>query len=363
MRIARSLDITELIKSILDPTLEEPDYVSSSHLAIELLTDAWAAQSGRDLPTVQDACRTFRAALVDEGDISPAQVGELATKLCPAPVGDLHDWLADAAERLLLRIRPWIPIWVGFTWWSFEWCRHTKRQQVIFLGRDGLPFYTAAGQFGGDGPRVRLLDAPRRLLGSPLFESHLDASIDCGDPVAFVDTGCYGTVITALARHHNRRCHDPNAAGTLFLSSRNPRIFGYLNYLMSCRLMLTGPCSAPDPMDFTIYACDVTEALPKPYTVDIGAGGLRRVPADVASFVLSMKVCVEIARYARCHTANPSVDAAVAADELCQMFQNTSSALLLKSCAPKNPPTGPTWNELNISGIPPQSEIFGVTYG
>jgi hypothetical protein len=119
-------------------------------------------------------------------------------------------------------------------------------------------------------------------------------------------------------------------------------------------------------MDFTVYACDLIEALPKPYTVEIGNGGVRRVPADVTSFVLAMKICVEVARYTARYAvdlANPTAEAAVASEELYRMFRDCSPALLLDSCAPKNPPSGQTLNELGICGIPPQNDIFGLTCG
>jgi hypothetical protein len=362
MSLATPPGITELIDDLLRPAVAEPDYITSSRMATELLLPAWSAWAGRGLPSVTEAERDFRAALLDEGDLTPAQVSALAAKLCPGQGSDLRAWLADAAERLVLRIRPWIPVWAGFTWWALEWCRHAGRDQVIFLGRDGLPFYAAARYMPSPGSfRLSILDAPRRLLGSPVLNGYLAARVDRGRPATFVDTGCYGTVVTSLARYHSRG--GAGEAATLFLTSRNPRIFGYLNYIMSWRLLLAGPAPGRGPMDFTVYGCDLVEALPKPYTVVVGDDGVWRVPSDVVSFVLAMRTCVEIARYTHNRRTNPTAEAAVAAEELYRMFQNCSDALLLDSCAPKNPPLGPVLAELGISGLPPQSDIFGLAYG
>ena len=174
----RATGITELIDDLVGPAVHEPDYISSSRIAGEILLSAWSAWTGRALPSVAEAEREFRAALVDEGDLSSAQVAGLAAKLCPPGAYDLGEWLADAAERLVLRVRPWIPIWAGYTWWVLQWCRHAGREQVIFLGRDGLPFYAAARHMPGAGSfSFSLLDAPRRLLGSPLFDDHLAARV------------------------------------------------------------------------------------------------------------------------------------------------------------------------------------------
>jgi hypothetical protein len=361
MTATAPVDINELVGDLIGPAVSEPDYVNSSRVAIDLLSATWCAWSGRDLPTVGDADETFRAALADEGDLDPAQVSRLASELCPSPTDGLGMWLADAAERLVLRIRPWIPVWVGYTWWALEWCRYAERDQIVFLGRDGLPFYAAARYLPGRIQCPALLDAPRRLLGSPLLDEHLATTIDCHRPVAFVDTGCYGTVATSLARYCAR--HGAGDAAMLFLASRNPRIFGYLNYVMSWQLLFAGPCSAPGPMDFAIYACDLAEALPKPYTVHIGPESVQRVPADLASFVLSLKVCVEVARYARRCPGNPAAEASMASEQLYQVFRSHPNALLLDSCAPKCQPRAQTLTELGINGLPPQNEIFGLSTG
>ncbi|MCK2215434.1 hypothetical protein MF672_016790 [Actinomadura sp. ATCC 31491] len=356
MSVAAGPDVVELIEELAGPAVTEPDYVSSSRLTNRVLLTAWTALTGREPPTGEQAEREFRAALAAPGDLGPAQVERLARLLCPEPGGDLPGWLAAAAERLVLRARPWLPVWVGFTWWALEWCRQSGYRQVVFLGRDGLPFYAAARHMPqAAGLELSLLDVPRRLLGSPQLEAYLAGRLDPARPAAFVDTGCYGTVVTPLARRQAGR------AATFFLTSRNPRIFGYLNYLMSWHLLRDGP--AAGPADFGVYACDLVESLPKPYTVAAGDGRVRREPADVTSFTLAMRLCVELARHTRQCAADPMAAAAVAATELYRMFQGGSTALLLDACAPKNPPPAPVLAELGVAGLPPQSDIFGLAGG
>lgn len=337
-----------------------------------LLRD-WQSCSGRSIGTTADVAGEFADNMRVDGDLAPAQVDQLLGRVCPSDRLPLGVWLAECNERLLLRIRLWFPLWTAYTSWALDWCWSRGYPQLVFLARDSLPLYAAARALHPE-LTLALVDVPRTLLNSPGLVDYLTASIDWTKRTAIVDTGCYGTVVTRVAEYGNEIRSSEDVAA-LFFTSRNPRIFGYVNYLMAPHYL--HDCHEPPgrrgPMDFAIYACDVIEALPKPYHVDVKGQAdlgdhLARTPSDAASFVLSLLLYAELARSAA-RAASDAQRAALAADQLYQRFRDLGrdphldAVMLLTSAAPKGAPDASSPVLRSLISYAPQCEIFGTRAG
>lgn len=322
----------------------------------------WQDWSGSPVPTPRTARAELTTSLRAEGDLTERQIQDFIDRILPASDLPLETQLRGASERLILRAAPWFPLWLGYTDWLLDWCRSRGYADVIFLARDSLPFYTAArhSPLTADGDlQLSMVDLPRAALEVSGLSTHLAATVTTEGPTMLVDTGCYGTVVTRLAEHLGAL----DVAVTLF-ASRNPRIFGYLNYLMG-RHYLGEPRSTPGgrgPADFVIYGCDVLESLPKPYVIGVDERGITRRPSDLVSFVLALRLCAEISRRAAQRPA--TVDKAeTAADRLYRAFRRNEHTGLLDFSAPTNPPPPAALMRLGLHSMAPQNEIFGTLAG
>lgn len=338
------------------------DYIEVSHQSIRHLMAQWQDWTGSPVPTPRTARAELTASLRAEGDLTEGQIQDFVDRILPDSDLPLENQLRGASERLILLAVPWFPLWLGYTDWLLDWCRSRGYADVIFLARDSLLLYTAArySPLTTDGDlRLSMVDLPRAALDASALPTHLAATVTAQGPTMLVDTGCYGTVATRLAEHLNA----VDVAVTFF-ASRNPRIFGYLNYLMG-RHYLGEPRSAPGgrgPADFVIYGCDVLESLPKPYAIGIDEWGITRRPADLVSFVLALRLCVEISRRAAQRPA--TVDkAGTAADRLYRAFRRNEHTGLLDFSAPTNLPQPAALKRLGLHSLAPQNEVFGTLAG
>jgi len=352
-------------------TTSTTDYIEWGEKILQYLTVTWSGLATSPVPSASDAYDALARQMRADGDLAPEQVDHFLNSWFTS--ADTNpNWLRESAERLLLRLRPWFALWVGFIRWVLTWSQCRKFDQVVFLGRDGLPLYAAACglQFQSSRLQLRVADVPRSLLESPLLKEHLAASADFTRNTAVVDSGCYGTAVTRVVKHVRDLREDNDSIAVMFFASRNPRIFGYLNQLMSWHYL--ADCSGvPDhrgPFDFTIYACDVLESLPKPYRIVSTGTQIHREPTDFASFVLSLRIYAELARYARLGARGDFTEAARSASELYSLFTRPGTEQggvrsLLTAPAPKAPPTPPALMRLGITGIAPQSDVFGIDAG
>jgi hypothetical protein len=362
----------QLLDQSCAASIDTVDYLELARESVDCLITLWRQWTGCG-PRPTDSVRNELAAhLGADGDLTPLQVEVMLARLSPATSLPLHDWLLDCSERLLLRTRPWFPLWWSYTRWLLAWCQDRGYQQLVFLARDSLPLYAAARAAPAairDGLDLHLLDAPRSLMDSPLLGRHVAAITDWAKPLVVVDTGCYGTMVSWLAEFAARAGHGDHVAAAFFVS-RNPRIFGYLNYLMGWRY-LDDPSdrgARRSPMDFVIYACDILESLPKPYQVAAHESGVSQVPTDLASFALSLRLYAEVTRYVTRTPELGVLEAAYAADQLYRGFTHAgepagASVALLDSVAPKNPPPAAVLERIGVTSLAPQNEVFGTLAG
>jgi hypothetical protein len=161
----------------------------------------------------------------------------------------------------------------------------------------------------------------------------------------------------------------------LFFFSRNPMIFGYMNYLMAFEtLSATRPPAAHSPADFTIYAGDVLESLPKSYIVLALTGHAIPdvAPTDVLSFMLSSELVRELCAFAVSSppsTRRAQEEARHAALERYRCFTSApdseapARSQFFDDPAPKAPTTADPTGPLPPEGLAPQAEFFGIVPG
>jgi hypothetical protein len=116
------------------------DYVRA---VADFCLERWRVASAAGEPSAEEAGAEFRGAMTAANDLSRRQVDQLCNRTF-ASRGDLPSWLAETTERFLDLIRPWTPVWYGFTNWALRWCRQNSIETLVFLARDALPFYVAA---------------------------------------------------------------------------------------------------------------------------------------------------------------------------------------------------------------------------
>ncbi|HEX8205960.1 MAG TPA: hypothetical protein VF587_07885 [Solirubrobacteraceae bacterium] len=341
----------------------------------------WEIWSGRALPDQQTAASDFAASMLAETDLAPEQIAETIARLAPPPAdrglaGDGRDeWLEECSRQFLMRVRPWFPVWFGFTAWVDDWCRSHDVDTIVYLCRDSLPFYALAhalARGSTDGPDLVLVHLSRRTVSSGMIGDHLEMNLATASKVAFVDSGCYGSLVPKLLELRAARAEDPPPV--FFYFSRNPLIFGYVNYLMAFETLKEGGPGPDQPeraADFTIFSGDVIEALPKPYRVQtLSEHGLPEVePTDLLSFVLSGLLVRELNEFARGQRRNGIQQRArAAALDRYGCFAETGDPvarrenLLFDRCAPKSPPPADFLN-LPPRGLPPQRDFFGLEAG
>ena len=361
------------------------DFWDGSSDTAELLEE-WQLWSGRSTPSVEDAKTEFARTMTEETDLSRDQIGTMLDRIASAEPGAkgaggapaLEAWLARSAAGFLARLRPWLPIWLGYVDWIRDWCESRGHSTLVFLCRDSLPFYSLArghAAVSESGPSMALLHATRRTVRSPALVDHLRHTLGGAKSLAFVDTGCYGSVVPTLVDDCLVRA-EGSAPAVFFFFSRNPLIFGYMNYLMAFETLSAtrlGELGA-SPADFTIYAGDLVEALPKPYRVlSLSDHGIPDVaPTDALSFVLSGTALWALTEYAserEVPAGGSQLTARDAALARYSRFAGVGTAdapeddELFDEPAPKAPATQGVAAALPLEGLAPQGEFFGVEPG
>jgi hypothetical protein len=326
----------------------------------------WRAESPADVPSAAAAAAEFRDVTIAAGDLSLRQVGQVCDRTFGSQ-SDLAAWLSETTERYLTLIRPWIPVWYGFTNWALRWCRQNSIETLVFLARDALPFFVAANALE-QGQHLQLAHVSRAIRTNALTLS----SVLRQPSIALIDSGCYGTCINDLRQRRRASLDDrqPDGLATLLYYSRNPQLFGYLNHVM-CQDMLTSPETMAGAAEFVIHAGDLLEALPKPYqyTVDDPASV---VPSDLVSFTISIAALSEMSGIATASTflepewmndAHDQVRPLYRSYRLAAHRDGLRSGLLFDGPAPKSLPDPGALAGLDFLEIPPQSHIFGTVSG
>lgn len=349
------------------PKRAEYQYAAGhSRAIVDYCIAKWLAADRARLPSVGEAGAEFRDAMMAAGDLSERQVDQL----CSRTFGmqrELPDWLCDTTERFLNAIRPWTPVWLGFTNWALRWCRQNSIGTLAFLARDALPFFVAATALE-QGPQLHLTHVSRTIRPDPLTVHPILSQ----PTVALIDSGCYGTCINDLRQLRRtltgRSGHDGLA--TLLYYSRNPQLFGFINYVMS-RDMLAGPESMHHAAEFVIYAGDLLEALPKPYQYHAQDRSMVEA-SDLVSFTISIATLSEMRSMARenaffeaerMHDIHEQVRLLYRSYQLARHRIELRSEFLFDEPTPKSLPIPGALTGLDFLEIPPQSHIFGTASG
>jgi hypothetical protein len=357
--------LTTLLRDL--PKRAEYQYEAGhSRAVVDYCLAKWLAGGAATLPSVGEAGAEFRNAMIAAGDLSERQVDQL----CSRTFGLQHDlpaWLCDTTERFLNGIRPWTPVWLSFTNWALRWCRQNSIGTLAFLARDALPFYVAATALE-QGLQLHLAHVSRATKPDALTVHPILRQ----PTVALIDSGCYGTCINDLRILRNtltgRSGHDGLA--TLLYYSRNPQLFGYINYVMS-KDMLLGPEGMHQAAEFVIYAGDLIEALPKPYQYHAPDRSMVK-PSDLVSFTISIAALSEISSMARASAFLEGERMNDIHEQVGLLYRNYQLArhrielrsdFLFDEPTPKSLPAPGALAGLDFLEIPPQSHIFGTASG
>ena len=333
---------------------------------VEFCLERWRVESSAVAPSVEQAGAEFRATMIATNDLSLLQVDQVCNRTFGAQP-DLTGWLCDTTERFLAVIRPWAPVWYGFTNWALRWCRQNSIETLVFLARDALPFFVAATALE-QGQHLQLAHVSRAVRTSPLTLS----SVLRRPSIALIDSGCYGTCINDLRHRREATVDDrhPDGLATLLYYSRNPQLFGYLNYLM-CQDMLASPETMDGAGEFVIHAGDLLEALPKPYQYSADDPATV-VPSDLVSFTVAVAALSEMSGIARASTflypewmndAHVQVRPLYRNYQLAAHREELRRGLLFDGPTPKSLPVPGALAGLDFLEIPPQSHIFGTVSG
>ncbi len=333
---------------------------------VEFCLERWRAETSAPAPSAEEAGAEFRSTMITTNDLSFRQVDQLCNRTFGAQ-DDLTAWLCDTTERFLAIVKPWTPVWYGFTDWALRWCRQNSVETLVFLARDALPFFVAANALE-QGPHLRLAHVSRgvRATASTL------SSVLRQPSIALIDSGCYGTCINDLRQRRTAALADRDQDGlaTLLFYSRNPQLFGYLNYLM-CEDMLASPETVDGAAEFVIYAGDLLEALPKPYQYTVG-DPTTVVPTDLVSFTVAVAALSEMSGLAtastflgpeRVHGGHEQVRPLYRGYQLAAHREELRRGFLFDEPTPKSLPAPGALAGLDFREIPPQSHIFGTVSG
>jgi hypothetical protein len=337
-----------------------------SHAVVDYCLEKWLAASSAGPPSVGEAAAEFRGTMMAARDLSERQVDQL----CQRTFGiqrELPAWLCDTTERFLNMIKPWTPVWLSFTNWALRWCRQNSVETLVFLARDALPFFFAATALE-QGLHLHLAHVSRAIRPDVLTVN----SILRKPSIALIDSGCYGTCINDLRQRRSALIEYSRHEGlaTLLYYSRNPQLFGYINYVMS-RDMLASPEAMDRAAEFIIYAGDLLEALPKPYRYH-AQGGSMVEPSDLVSFTISIAALSEMSSMAtastfleaeRMNDIHEQVRLLYRTYQLSRHRSELHSGFLFDEPTPKNLPAPGALDGLDFLEIPPQSHIFGTASG
>jgi hypothetical protein len=341
----------------------------------------WTLWTGRSVPDIATARAEFTEVMARETDLSEWQIATIARRIEDdrlAGNSNVEAWIASCTSRFLASVRPWFPLWRAYASWVLQWCEANGYRTIAFLCRDALPFYAVASALTvarEDAPAMRLIHASRKTLDSPALSEHFGNVIRDESPVALLDSGCYGSLVPELLKLCDETCGSPEPA-VFFFFSRNPKIFGYMNYLMGWEVLRRPElnlASGLTPADFVIYAGDILEALPKAYSIEaLEPDGVPVVaPQDILSFVLGGSVLAALNAFALASAAwGEENDAATVSQTAADLYATFASlettasgeAPLFDSPAPKDVPAV-AHKESCPAGIPPQDEFFGIRAG
>jgi hypothetical protein len=332
---------------------------------VDYCLEKWRDASCADTPSVEEAGAEFREAMLDADDLSHHQVDQLCSRTFGV-ARDLPAWLCDTTERFLNIIKPWTPVWHSFTDWASRWCRQNSVETLVFLARDALPFFVAATA-QDQGRQLHLAHVSRNTRLNALSVS----SILRQPSVALIDSGCYGTCINDLRQRRRAITDDPRQDGlaTMLFYSRNPQLFGYMNYVM-CQDMLASPESMDGAAGFIIHAGDLLEALPKPYQYTKDPSMV--MPSDLVSFTISIAALNEMDGIAKASAflgprrrddVHEQVRLLYRNYQLSQHRGGLRSDFLFDGPTPKSLPTPGALAGLDFLEMQPQSHIFGTVSG
>ena len=337
-----------------------------SRAVADYCLEKWLAARSVTPPSVGEAIIEFRQTMMAGSDLSKRQVDQLCRRTFSMQ-RELPAWLCDTTERFLNIIKPWTPVWLSFTNWALRWCRQNSVGTLVFLARDALPFFIAATALE-QGLHLHLAHVSRTTRPDSLTMNPILRQ----PSIVLIDSGCYGTCINYLRQRRAVLIEDSShkRLATLLYYSRNPQLFGYLNYVM-CKDMLTSPETVDRAAEFVIYAGDLLEALPKPYQYH--APDLTMVePSDLLSFTIAIAALSDISSTAK---ASAFLDAERMTDSYEQvrlLYRNyqlsrhrseLSSDFLFDEPTPKSVPDPSALAGLDFLEIPPQSHIFGTASG
>jgi len=359
--------LTTLLQDLPKPA-EYQFTADYSRAVADYCLDRWLAASSPSAgpPSVAEAGTEFRNTLIAAKDLSEHQVDQLCNRTFGMQP-ELPAWLSDTTERFLNIIKPWTPVWLSFTDWALRWCRQNSIETLVFLARDALPFFIAASALE-QGLHLHLAHVSRATQPDTLTVN----SVLRQPSVALLDSGCYGTCINDLRQRRSaliERAHSEGLA-TLLYYSRNPQLFGYINYVM-CRDMLASPEAMGSAAEFIIYAGDLLEALPKPYRYHVQDRSMAE-PSDLVSFTISIAALSEISSMAKASTFLDAEPVNEVHDQVRLLYRTYQlsryrgelrSDFLFDEPAPKSLPAPGALSGLDFHEIPPQSHIFGTASG
>jgi hypothetical protein len=337
----------------------------SAAVADYCLANWLAARSAKSL-SVSDVVAEFRQTMMARDDLSARQVDQLCNRTFSMQ-RELSAWLCDTTERFLTLIKPWTLVWLSFTEWALNWCRRNSIGTVVFLARDALPFFIAATALEQD-LHLHLAHISRTNRPDPLMMN----SILRQPSIALIDSGCYGTCINNLRQQRDALIErsSPKSLATLLYYSRNPQLFGYMNYVM-CKDILASPKTMDNAAEFIIYAGDLLEALPKPYQYHAQDWTMVE-PSDLLSFTISIAALRDISSMAKARALVGTEGMDDIHEQVRPLYRNYQisrhhselrSDFLFDAPAPKSLPTPNTLTGLDFFEIPPQSHIFGTASG
>ncbi len=355
--------LTALLRDLPKPS--EYRFAAEYTRAIaDFCLERWLLASSAEAPSAEEAGAQFHGAMIAANDLSHRQVDQMCDRTFGSQ-SDLPSWLCATTERFLNLIRPWTPVWHGFTKWALRWCRQNSIETLVFLARDALPFFVAATALE-QGRHLHLAHVSRSIRTDALTLS----SVLQQPSIALIDSGCYGTCINDLWQRRQATIKEPDGLATLLYYSRNPQLFGYLNYVM-CQDMLTSPETMDGAAEFIIHAGDLLEALPKPYQYIVNDPSMV-MPSDLVSFTISIAALSEISGIAtastfldpeRMNDAHEQVRPLYRGYQLAAHRDELRNGLLFDGPAPKSLPAPGALSGLDFYEIPPQSHIFGTVSG
>jgi hypothetical protein len=338
-----------------------------SRAVAEYCLENWLIARSARSPSIDEAVIQFRHAMMSGSDLTKRQVDQVCRRTFSSQREELVAWLCDTTERFLNAVKPWNLVWLSFTKWALRWCRQNSIGNLAFLARDALPFFIAATVLEKD-LQLHLAHISRTVRPDLLVIN----SVLRQPSIALIDSGCYGTCINHLRQQRDALIDNPTDKGlaTLLYYSRNPQLFGYMNYLM-CRDMLAAPETMDRAAEFVIYAGDLLEALPKPYRYHTQDRTMVE-PSDLLSFTISIAALSDISSMAkadifldaeRMDDVHEQVRLLYRGYQLSRHRSELRSDFLFDEPTPKSLPAPGALAGLDFLEIPPQSHIFGTASG